>query len=241
MDFGLFIISLGFFLGILSQNAIGFGASYFVLPLIPLFFEIKFFVPILIMLYTINTAIFAIREWKKADKEILTYIIPVSTLGIFLGTYFLVNVDEDQLKKFLAVIIIFLGIYLFFSDRIRNENKVSLLWAIPAGFLSGVLSNISVANPPIILLFKLRKMKKANFYATTGTLFLFTNFFVLLSFALNGLVSKEQIFIAMKLVPLMFLAIFIGKKLNQQIPEKIFQNIISIFLIISGFLLMMKG
>ena len=241
MDFGLFIVSLGFFLGILSQNTIGFGASYFVLPLIPFFFEIKFFVPILIMLYTINTAVFAAREWKKADKEILKYIIPASTLGIFLGTRFLVNVDEHRLKMFLAVIIIFLGIYLFFSDRIRNKNKVSLLWGMPAGFLSGVLSNISVANPPIILLFKLRKMKKANFYATIGSFFLFTNSVVLLSFFLNGLVSKEQIFIAIKLLPLMFLAIFLGKKLNRQIPEKVFQNIISIFLIISGFLLMMKG
>jgi len=241
MDLGLIIVSLGFFLGILSQNIIGFGASYFVLPLIPFFFEISFFIPILIMLYTINTALFAAREWKKVDKKILRYIIPASIFGIFLGTNLLISIDEYYLKNTLAVIIIFLGIYLLFSDKIRNKNKVSLFWSIPLGFLSGVFSNISIANPPIILLFKLRKMKKTSFYATIGTFFLFTNFFVLLSFALNGLINKEKIIIAMKLIPFMFLAIFLGKKFHRKIPEKLFQNIISTFLIISGILLILKG
>jgi len=237
MDTGLVIVSTGMFLGIVSQNAIGFGASYFVLPILPFFFEISFFVPILLMLYTVNTFLFALREWKRVDRQIYLYIAPSALVGILIGTKILVSLDEDHLKKILGVIIVFLGFYLILSDRIQSAKKISLAWGIPLGFISGIFSNISVANPPLVVFLKLRKAKKESFYATLGTFFLFVNTAALSSFALNGFLSMEQVFIAFKLLPVLLLGSFLGKKLNKKIPEKLFQNIVSTFLVLSGFLL----
>jgi len=59
----------------------------------------------------------------KANFKLLKYLIPFTFIGAMLGVKAVLNIDQKFLNGLVLVLIMFIGIYTFFSKSLGLENK----------------------------------------------------------------------------------------------------------------------
>jgi len=111
-----------------------------VLPIVMIAFPGPEALGVLLPLYII-TDLMAIASYRsKIDWSVLARFLPLAFLGVFVGSYFLANVDADQFLTFLGVTIIAmigLGPYLDFRPAafMRKPLGGPIQWGSLAAWL----------------------------------------------------------------------------------------------------------
>jgi len=239
----LIIAIIGFFvifLGSMTQGLIGFGVILFSAPIMILLLPAKIVVP-MIMIYSalINTTIlFEARKW--VDLKRIWILIIAGIIGVPIGTYLLIVLDDNILRMFIGSIIILFAVALLtgFRKKIKNE-KLALA---PIGFVGGLLGgSTSMSGPPVIIFFTNQGLKKQVFRANLVAYFMAMSLVAISSFTAGGLITTEVIRYTILFLPAMIFGVAIGIKLVHRVEEKLFQNIVLIVVIIAGVLSVISG
>ncbi|MCK4637393.1 MAG: sulfite exporter TauE/SafE family protein [Methanomicrobia archaeon] len=239
----LIIAIIGFFvifLGSLTQGLIGFGVILFSAPIMILFLPAKIVVP-MIMIYSalINaTILFEARKW--VDLKRIWLLIIAGMIGVPIGTYLLIVLDDNILRMFIGSIIILFAAALLtgFKKKIKNEK----LAFPPIGFIGGLLGgSTSMSGPPVILFFTNQGLKKQVFRANLVAYFMAMSLVAISSFIVGGLIITEVIRYTILFLPAMIFGVVIGIKLVHRVEEKLFQNIVLIVVIVAGVLSVISG
>jgi uncharacterized membrane protein YfcA len=116
---------------------------------------------------------------------------------------------------------------------LRNQH-----WAYLFGFVAGILGGAYNTNgPPVVVYGTLRRWPPVHFRATLQGYFLPTGFLILAGHALGGLWTRQVWQMYIFALPLIFVAIFFGGKVNKRIRPERFSQLLYIILIILGLLL----
>jgi uncharacterized membrane protein YfcA len=136
----------------------------------------------------------------------------------------------------LGVFLIGFGLYRLIAPRVSKVEHPA--WALALGFLGGVLGGAYGTNgPPAVLYGSLRRWPPETFRATMQGYFLITLAAILIGHAVGGLWSPEVWRLYAFSLPVIAVAVVLGRALNRRIPTDRFARFVDLALIVLGVLL----
>jgi uncharacterized protein len=232
----LFLVIIMFF-STLTRSTFGFGDAVIGMPLLALTIGLNAATPLMALTALSIALSILVKNWHSVQFESTWRLIISSMIGIPVGIYFLKGVNESLVKAVLAIVIILFALYKLKSPKLQKLKGEGFSYII--GFFAGVLGGAYNTNgPPVVFYASLKHWPPATFRATLQGYFFSTGVFVVLGHALVGnytpLVFKYYVLV----MPVIFLAIYIGGKLNRKIPADKFIKYIYWLLIIIGIMLL---
>ncbi len=224
------------FLAGFVQGLSGFGSALVAMPLLLQFLPARLATPFCILMGLVITSMLSLDlkqhlDWKKIGPIFLG-CLP----GIALGTYFLKTVDNSVIKKLLGLILIS---YSLFQLTVHvKPKKLSWVWGIIAGFLTGTIgAAFSAGGPPTIIYTSLNDWNKDEIKATLSGFFLLTGILIAIAHAAAGITTKEVLILfATGLLP-----VIIGTKLGSRaysyLSHRSYLKLIYSLLLVMGLLL----
>ncbi len=231
---------LTIFLAGTTLGLTGFGFALVAVPIMIIFLSPKIAVPIILMHATLISLIILFESRKWVDLKRIWPLMVASIAGIPVGTYLLVVLDASILKVFIGAVIVPFAIasLMGFKRQIKNEK----LAFAPVGFISGLLSgSMTLAGPPVILLFVNQGMAKHIFRANIIAYFTVSGIVTISAFIFSGVITTEVTKYALWFLPATILGAITGIKLAHKVEEKLFRNIALIIVIVAGLLSIASG
>ncbi len=227
------------FLSTFIRSALGFGDALIAMPLLAMVVGLQVATPLTAMGATTIAITILVRAWKKVDLKAAWRLVLTTWIGIPIGIYFLKAAPEIVVKSLLGVIITGFGLYNLIIPnlpRLLNDN-----WAYLTGIIAGILGGAYNTNgPPVVIYGMLRRWDPAKFRATLQGYFLPTGLAILITHGLAGMWTPRVVDLYLYSFPVILLAVFLGGKLNQIIPQGKFDKIVHSFLVLIGILLIIK-
>jgi uncharacterized membrane protein YfcA len=235
----LLLTTLIIFTGALLQGLAGFGGALLTMPLILLYSDPKWAAPVVVLCYTINRfpALFILRKDLTWDHSLI--LIAASVPGAFLGTLLLKSVEPGLIMKILGTVLILFSVYKITAPKVKLA--FSRIWALPTGFLSGLLGGaFGTDGPPVVVYAALKPWAKEKVVGMLQCFFLFANLVIVGSYGYHGLLTFSVLGVSAVAVPFAIVGILLGLKINQRISQRHFEVILSVLVGIMGFALWVR-
>ena len=235
------------FLGWLIQGFIGFGSGIVSTSILVLAFELKEVIVSLSVTALVGTTLLAISSYKGKWylKESIA-ILTLSFIGAFIGSVLLEYLNITFVELIFGLVVLFTGIYDFLFQKgvikqILIKNKK--LFLTFTGLFGGIMSGLIGASGPIHVLYFNQVLKdKEHFKFVVSFIFSVLNveriIFHLYSENLRGLFNMDIILWG---IPATVLGMYIGHKLSLKLPTKVFKEIVSIAIILTGIVFILKS
>jgi hypothetical protein len=208
-------------------------------PLLAHFLSLQSAVPLVLILDF--SASLALSRHTRAHVrwDEIRPLLPTTLLGILAGVSLLVNLPREPLLTGLAVFVLFFALrYLF---NIHGEQRLSRLWALPAGFAGGLISALfGTGGPPYVIYLSHRMREKSELRATFSGLFMLDGALRILTFLFAGLLAKELLPSIALSLPVMALGLYLGNKAHVGISNRHTLALIGVLLLVSGVSLLWK-
>jgi len=223
------------------RSCLGFGDAVLAMPLLVLIVGLKTATPTVALVATTIAVTILVKNWRQADLKATLHLIFASSLGIPLGILFLKQGQEPLMKSILGGILILYGGYRLLTPAFRKIGASPLL-SFFFGFIAGMMGGAFNTNgPPIVIYGNLRGWPPRLFRATLQGYFLPTGFFIALGHGITGLWTPPVFRYYLLSLPLVFLAIYMGGKVNANLPKNRFDHLINLILIVMGGLLLWEA
>lgn len=231
----LLLLIIGIFVGFFIQTLIGFAGALIALPFLLIVMPLPTAIAYLSIFYFISTPYYIYKERKNIDKQLLKKLATSSLVGVVAGIILLVYAKPLLLKKALGVFII-----LFVLNNLRPKidlqmgSKMKYFFGFLGGFFSGVFST---GGPLYVMIVKNATPDVRTFRATMFGVLGLVTLVRLPALAIGGILTVNQLYNAMYVIPFFVFSIFLGKKVYTRLNENILKNIILGLLGLSGFML----
>ncbi len=224
------------FLASLTRSTIGFGDAVLALPLLALLLGLTTATPLVTLVsFTLAVGIL-LSSWQAVKLRAIGALVLAAMVGIPVGVLVLTRVEGDWLLRVLGVFLIGFGLYRFLRPRLPEVQHP--VWALVLGFVGGVFGGAYGTNgPPAVLFGSLRRWPPETFRATMQGYFLITLAAILVGHAIGGLWTAEVWRLYALSLPLIALAVVLGRVLNRRIPTDRFTRFVDLALIGLGVLL----
>lgn len=205
------------------------GVGILVVPMMAHLFPAKVSTGVLLPMLLMADVFAVIYYHRYADWKCLGQLFPPTIAGVVLAYGLMDHLDDQQVKKGIAIIILFMSALLFCKLQgywLKTPPK-SKTFIIASGLLVGIATMFANAAGPIAAIYLLAiGMEKEEFIGTKAWFFLLLNAFKIpFSFHL-GLIQTESLLLNLKGLPLIALGIWIGIKLVKRIQPKVFSRIV---------------
>jgi len=222
-----------FFIGLSKTGIPGFGILGISLTamILPTKVSTGVVLPLLIM-----GDIFAISYYKK--RVIWKYILrvlPFTSFGIIIGYFLMGKINDRQLSVFIGLmILLIIGLnYWWNKKNIKIPQKI--YFGVFIGIFAGITTMMANAAGPILIIYLIAmKLPKTEFVGTSAWYFFILNWFKV-PFSVNlGLININSLKLNLLLFPSVIIGAISGVLLLKKIPQKIFDQIVQILVIISA-------
>jgi hypothetical protein len=233
------LIGLILFFATMVRSVFGFGGGLIAMPLLTLVIGVQTAAPIAAALNTFNALFILLFNWRKVDISSAWRLVLASLCGIPLGLLLLTKVYEALVTGILAVVIIIFSVYNLIKPQVKA--RVSKHTAYIFGFFAGILGAAYNANGPLAVIFgTLRKWPADSFRATLQAYFFPVGIIILLGQGATGLITEEVIQYFWVLVPMFFIGLFVGERINRSMSLSAFEKGIHLFLIATAVFMIIK-
>jgi len=221
------------------KGLFGFAGALFAIPLLALFMDIRFVVPVFLLFDFFSGIILTVPNRKLIDKQIALLVLLGLAIGTGIGTYFLISFANEALKKIFGAVVILFALKILLMDNEDIKGQVSKIWAPLSGILGGCAGGMFGLNGPPLVLYLAHQLKnKSVFRATLYGIFLLDACYRLILYSLNKLITLEVIEFAGYLTPFLLLGLALGSKIHTRINERSFRKLVAlILLVVSVFLI----
>jgi len=217
----------------------GFGCGLIAIPLLAFMFPLTFIVPVLALLSYGGTVTQSLQLRKQVAWRDMLPIIPFSLLGVSIAVFLLLNVEAESLVLALGIFVLVYSVYSLSSYSVHTGSRK---WAILAGLGGGTVGALfGTGGPFYVVYLKMRQLDKTQFRATIAMIFLIDGGARIFSYTVNGLFTSQVLWLVLTLVPVLFAGMFVGHRLHVKINQQRFNYVISLLLMVSGSLLIIKS
>jgi uncharacterized membrane protein YfcA len=228
-------------LGHFIKGLSGFASALFAIPLLVIFLDIRFVVPVFLLFDFISGLVLTIQTRKSIDKGNALLLLSGLVVGTAIGTYILVSFGDDILRRIFGVLVILFALKILIWNNEGAKKQISKIWAPVSGFLGGCVGGMFGLNGPPMVLYLTHQLKdKQVFRATLYGVFFVDACYRLILYSFNRLITIEVIKFALYLTPFLLVGLILGSKLNTKIEESLFRKVIAVILIGTGVLLLIK-
>jgi hypothetical protein len=179
-------------------------------------------------------------NWHQVDIRIAWRLIIGSLAGIPVGLFLLTNIPDSIVKSALGIVLILFGLYNLFTPKLPelNDERYALIFGFVAGILGGAYNT---NGPPAVIYGTIRRWPPVLFRATLQAYFFPTGFMILLGHGFAGLWTRNVVILYGYVLPVVFLAIWLGGTLNRHIATEQFSRIVYGFLVVIGTVIIVNG
>ena len=156
----------------------------------------------------------------KPDWSHVKMLLPATLAGILVASLFFVSdhgisVSDQMLKLTIGSLGLFFTGWHFWGRRFFLHGRIEVANTVGRarfyGFFGGLTSTIAHAAGPVMQMYFLRTgLAKTQFAATTIYFFVFLNAIKLIPFAMLGRLSREQLIVDLKMLPLIPVGVLLG-------------------------------
>ena len=222
------------------RGVTGFGSGLISAPLLVLILPLTFVIPFISILDITASLIHVIHTRQHISWKTILKAIPFAFIGVPIGLYVLSSIDTLILVKALAIFILIFAIYSLISPKLKKSDL--FIWPVFAGFFGSLIGTMfGTGGPFYVFYFHLQKLDKTVFRATCAAVFLLDGLIRATGFTLSGFYTPTVLLNIAYALPVMFLAMYIGEHIHSNVSQQTFQRITGIFLIFSGFALLLKN
>ena len=201
-----FVVFIITFVGATLQGSIGFGLGAFSVPLLILIDPA--FVPApLLLAAVVLTILMFIRDRSEVSYQEMGWAIMGRIIGSVVGAYFLTIFPARYLKPLFAFLVI-IAVLLSMAGIKLALNYKNL---IGAGVLSGFMGTVAaIGGAPMALIYQHEKGPKLR--GTLAAIFILGTFVALISLAVVGKFSADDVYRALWLLPGVLLGFFSSRR-----------------------------
>jgi len=188
--------------------------------------------------------IFAVIYYNRHTQwKYIVRFLPWMMVGVLIGVLIGKDLDEDTFKIGMAFIILGSVIMMYWWDR-RKSKTVPSHWAF-AGFM-GVMAGITtmignLAGAFANIFFLAMRLPKNEFIGTAAWLFLIINVFKLPFHIWSwGTITRESLLIDLRLIPGIFIGLYVGVRLVKIIQETFYRKMILILTALGAILILFR-
>jgi len=238
----IYILALSIlFLSTFIRASLGFGDAVLAMPLLALVVGLQTATPVVAMCATTIAVTILILDWKKVHLKASLRLIIASAVGIPIGLFLLKHAPEEILMIFLGSIILIYGLYNLVKPQLptlSDKLGIALLFGFVAGLLGGAFNT---NGPPVVIYGKMRRWSPANFRATLQGYFVPTSSMILIGHGLAGLWTPTVFRLYLYALPILFVAIFLGTKVNRALHPEKFDTVLNCALVAMGVALILNS
>ncbi len=183
--------------------------------------------------------IFAVSYYRKnADWKIVVRLLPYTMLGLALGFVTLRYLNRpEHLRMMIGWIILLLAAVHLVRVAFFKHAAVPSHWAFSAvvGLAAGFTTQVANAAGPVMALYLLSmKLPKARYVGTCAWFFMIMNWTKLPIFCFEGRVTAASLHAVLPMIPLILIGAFLGVLFVKRAPQRFFEVIIEIIVIVSA-------
>lgn len=231
----LFILATAY----VFRGVTGFGSGLIAIPLLAFFLPLTFVVPFIGLLDMSASILHITHTRQHIAWKVILRAIPFALFGMISALFIIQSINTLILVKALGAFIILFAIYSLISPPLKKNN--SFVWPIFAGYFGSLVGTLfGTGGPFYIFYFQLQKLDKRVFRATCAAVFFVDGLIRAAGFTYSGFYTSTVLLNIAYALPIMFISMYIGNHLHTNISQRTFQKAIGFFLIISGFVLLIK-
>lgn len=223
----------------LVRGVAGFGSGLIAVPMLSLMLPLSLVVPLMILLDYMASLSHGLSNREEIRWKELLPLIPFSVAGVVVALFFITKSDTLLLTKALGVFIILYAIYTLSGFKPRQGAARG--WGVLAGFSGGVIGTLfGTGGPFYVTYFKARGLDKAAFRTTLAVTFLLDGAGRIVGFATSGFFNTGFLVLVGMALPIMAVFMYIGGHIHTRLTHAQFEQAISVLLIGSGVVLLLK-
>jgi uncharacterized membrane protein YfcA len=218
----------------------GFGSTLIAVPLLAHLFPLKFVIPMIVLLDCIGAISMGLRLRANVRKSELAPLLPFLVVGLIGGALLLVRLPGEVLLGALgACVLVYGGLYVTGKQPVFRVSR----WAAPpVGVFAGITSAaFGIGGPIYVMYLTARGATPDQVRATVPVIFIFTTIGRIMIFTAAGLFTKEILYTAAALLPIMGLGMWIGHQLHLNMSREQLVRLIGTLLVMSGGSLLVKA
>lgn len=236
---GLALLALAIVLVTHFVGAItAFGSSLMAVPPLLMVYgpeSLPRIVFILIVVGFAQSAMLALRNWRRADARICILLLAGSAVGLPLGLKMVSILPQQAVMLVLGIFTLAAGLASNLADDNGSAKVGGRIWAIPFSLLSGIMQGAFASGGTILVIYAQRALPdRDTFRATLAVYWTLLNL-VFVSLLVIQLEPATGEYIAAVGVSICVLLItLVADRFVQRIERKKFQRAVSAMLVISG-------
>lgn len=226
-------------LATLIRSTFGFGEALIAVPLLALIMPVEVAAPVAALVSITVAAVVLVQDWSEMRARSAGWLVLSTLPGVPLGLLLLTRSAEPVVKAILACVIIAFSAYSLLSTRRYALKNDRLAWMF--GFSAGVLGGAYGMNgPPLVIYGALRRWSPQHFRATLQGYFLPASMVVMAGYWLAGLWTPVVNRYYVASLPVVLVAVLIGRAINRRMHGPRFLLLIHVGLIVIGAILLVQ-
>lgn len=202
----------------------GFGAALVMAPAFVLVVDARESIVLITLLNLITMTQLLPPAVRQADWRVVVPMSLAACLCLPLGTWLLLAVDGDVLRRAIALIVGAFGLVLLVGWHPDVRPRRALSGAV--GAASGVLTGLGgIGGPPVVLYLLSGPSAAARDRASFISYFAIVQGVGLVPLALAGLIAREHVVLALALTPAYFAATWIGARLFARARDDLYKRV----------------
>jgi len=227
------------FIAYVIKGLSGFGSGLVAIPLLAFFLPLPFIVPVLALVSYTGTVYQSFTYRRDVVWRDLWPLLPFSLAGITIALWLLVNADVTVLTLTLGIFIFCYAVYSLLPHEIKSGSR---WWAVAAGSSAGLIGALfGTGGPFYVLYLKMRTVTKQQFRATITMIFLVDGGARMFGYFYSDLFTVKTVTLSLVLLPVLFVAMYVGQHLHIKINDHRFNQVVNILLLLSGLSLVIKS
>ncbi|MFN3544108.1 MAG: sulfite exporter TauE/SafE family protein [Thiobacillus sp.] len=219
----------------------GFGSGLIAVPLLALLLPLQFVVPLVLLLDFTASLVLGGVHFRHVLWDEVRILIPLSLVGVALGTTLLVNLPQAPMLIALALFIFAFAVRSLLN--LHGDKPVSRWWAAPASFTGGTVGGLfGTGGPPYVIYLTHRIRDKGQLRATLSALFFIEGLTRIVSFLIVGLLLTRDVWLAFAAaLPLVLGALYLGGRAHVGLSPARMNRLIGGLLLVSSASLAIKA
>ncbi|MBP5152175.1 MAG: sulfite exporter TauE/SafE family protein, partial [Lachnospiraceae bacterium] len=185
-----------------------------------------------------------ILTWKNRKDLKRNIFIPLALLvlaGCIPGALLLKNTDAGYIKIVFGVVVVLLGIEMFFRQMKATRLKESKILLGITGFLSGILCGLFGVGA-LLAAYIGRVTDSGNeFKANISAVFIVENTFRIVLYSVLGIFTPDGFKRSLMLMPFMLLGLFLGMGCGKLLGDRVAKKLVPVLLTVSGIALIVMN
>lgn len=228
------------FLATFIRSAFGFGEALVAVPLLAFLMPVEEAAPIAALVSITVAAIALAQDWRHVELRSASRLFYATALGTPIGLWALHAIDGRLIKVALAAIVMAFSGFALVRRRqaALHDDRYAWTFGLGAGVLGGAYG---MNGPPLVMYGALRGWSPQRFRATLQGYFLPASLMTLAGYGMTGLWTPAVTRCYLLALPVLLVAILLGRALNRRMSGPIFVICIHLGLFAVGALLLLQS